>query len=127
MSHYLQLRSITCLGKNLRLQELYAQNNELVTITGSLEHLTNLETLSLHNNQLQKLEVVVHELRKLNKLKTVSECLFGLITLCVCGEAGGGGEEREREGERNWERDHERETYRLRKRERREVDVRKEN
>ncbi|KAK2151628.1 hypothetical protein LSH36_356g02050 [Paralvinella palmiformis] len=67
-----KLRSVNCLSENFRLAELYLQNNEITTITGSLRHLTSLQVLFLHNNQLQKLEVVVQELENMQKLHTLN-------------------------------------------------------
>ncbi|WAR01127.1 LRC72-like protein [Mya arenaria] len=55
------LRGISCLSGNFQIRELYLQNNELTDVSGSLRHLTCLEVLMLHNNQLTKLDRLVKE------------------------------------------------------------------
>ncbi|XP_036419824.1 leucine-rich repeat-containing protein 72 isoform X3 [Colossoma macropomum] len=56
---------------NCCLAELYLQNNEITSISGSLRHLTCLRVLLLHNNQLKDLEEMVAELRNMHCLQTV--------------------------------------------------------
>jgi len=67
-----KLERITCLHGNLRLSELYLQHNALKSICGALAHLTCLKVLLLHNNQLEKLDKVVHELRSMHTLHTLN-------------------------------------------------------
>ncbi|XP_013384676.1 leucine-rich repeat-containing protein 72 [Lingula anatina] len=66
------LTSINFLANNYRLSELYLQENHLKEITGALKHLTSMEVLYLHNNQLTKLEKVVAEFRKMQNLKSLN-------------------------------------------------------
>ncbi|XP_064599950.1 leucine-rich repeat-containing protein 72-like [Liolophura sinensis] len=67
-----KLRRISCLSQNFRLAELYLQNNQLVEITGALQHLTSLQVLMLHNNQLTDLQGVIREFSKMGNLKTLN-------------------------------------------------------
>ena len=61
---------------------MYLQDNMLVELNGSLRHLTCLQVLLLNGNQLIKLTDVVHELRAMQCLKTLSMCLsFQLLSL----------------------------------------------
>ncbi|KAL6471369.1 hypothetical protein MHYP_G00200190 [Metynnis hypsauchen] len=57
---------------NCCLAELYLQNNEITSISGSLRHLTCLRVLLLHNNKLKDLEETVAELRNMHGLQTVN-------------------------------------------------------
>ncbi|KAL4224483.1 Leucine-rich repeat-containing protein 72 [Mactra antiquata] len=66
------LRQITCLENNFQLSELYLQNNQLTDVYGSLKHLTSLEVLMLHNNQITKLDLIVKEFKKMQCLKTLN-------------------------------------------------------
>ncbi len=74
-NHFLfaQLRVVNCLSQNFRLAELYLQHNELKDISGCLQHLTCLKVLLLHNNQLEKLEKVIFEFRKMQNLEVLSK------------------------------------------------------
>uniref|UniRef100_A0A3P8YF87 U2A'/phosphoprotein 32 family A C-terminal domain-containing protein n=2 Tax=Esox lucius TaxID=8010 RepID=A0A3P8YF87_ESOLU len=56
---------------NCCVTELYLQNNEIKSISGALGHLTCLKVLLLHNNQMQKLEDCMAELRNMHNLHTV--------------------------------------------------------
>ncbi|CAG2200171.1 unnamed protein product [Mytilus edulis] len=67
-----KLRSINCLTNNFLLKELHLENNQLTTICGKLRHLTCLEVLMLHNNQLTKLERVAKEFNKMQTLHTLN-------------------------------------------------------
>ncbi|CAH1786897.1 unnamed protein product [Owenia fusiformis] len=67
-----RLRRLRCLNNNFRLAELYLDQNEMVEISGALEHLTCMEVLHLHDNQLTKLENVIYELRKMQNLKVLN-------------------------------------------------------
>lgn len=69
----IQFRRLTCLANNFQISQLYLQNNQLTDITGALQHLTCLEVLMLHNNQLTKLDKVVKEFKKMQSLRTLSE------------------------------------------------------
>lgn len=69
----IQFRRLTCLANNFQISQLYLQNNQLTDITGALQHLTCLEALMLHNNQLTKLDRVVKEFKKMQSLRTLSE------------------------------------------------------
>nr|XP_033786862.1 leucine-rich repeat-containing protein 72 isoform X3 [Geotrypetes seraphini] len=66
-----KLRKITFLTNNYRLSELYLNNNALVDISGALRHLTTLQILMLHNNQLTNLEMTVKELREMTCLQVL--------------------------------------------------------
>jgi len=46
-----KLSAITGLDANFRIKSLYAQNNGICTLRGSLHRFTFLETLDLSNNQ----------------------------------------------------------------------------
>jgi Leucine-rich repeat (LRR) protein len=67
-----QLRFPPNLTHNYRLRELYMQDNQLSTVTGYLAHLHGLTSLFLHNNQLQKLDLVVREFRHMHGLRYLS-------------------------------------------------------
>ncbi|XP_052802393.1 leucine-rich repeat-containing protein 72-like isoform X2 [Mya arenaria] len=67
-----RLRGISCLSGNFQIRELYLQNNELTDVSGSLRHLTCLEVLMLHNNQLTKLDRLVKEFKKMQTLKILN-------------------------------------------------------
>lgn len=56
-----RLRSTSFLRSCQRLTELYLQDNKIYSIAGTMSHLTCLKVLSLHRNQLVKLEQVVKE------------------------------------------------------------------
>ncbi|KAJ8049712.1 Leucine-rich repeat-containing protein 72 [Holothuria leucospilota] len=67
-----KLRMISVLSENYRLSELYLQDNELVDISGALNHLTNLRILMLQNNQLTRLEETVGEFKFMQGLETLN-------------------------------------------------------
>ncbi|XP_043921500.1 leucine-rich repeat-containing protein 72 [Protopterus annectens] len=67
-----KMRRLPCLTNNYHLTELYLNDNELVDITGGLSHLTSLQILLLHNNQLTKLEATVAEFKKMQFLHTLN-------------------------------------------------------
>ena len=67
------LQRLDFLQKNLALAELYAGNNHLSNIKGSLNHLKNLRILHLQNNQISNLENLSHELRHLTALEDLSK------------------------------------------------------
>lgn len=85
-SFSLQLRRLTCLSHNFQIAELYLQDNQLTAITGTLHHLTCLQVLMLHNNQLTKLDKVVKEFKKMQVLKTLSKFVSVKYELHVNGE-----------------------------------------
>ncbi|KAJ8299519.1 hypothetical protein KUTeg_023579 [Tegillarca granosa] len=66
-----KLRRINCLKNNFNLAELHLHDNQLVEISGALQHLTCLKVLMLQNNQLTKLEKVVKEFLKMQTLHTL--------------------------------------------------------
>ncbi|XP_052232387.1 leucine-rich repeat-containing protein 72-like isoform X2 [Dreissena polymorpha] len=67
-----KLRKLTCVANNFQLRELYLQSNQLTDVYGSLQHLTCLEVLMLHNNQLTKLDRLVKEFKKMQTLKILN-------------------------------------------------------
>ncbi|KAK6190712.1 hypothetical protein SNE40_002515 [Patella caerulea] len=67
-----KLRRVNCLNGNCRLVELYLHNNEIIEISGALQHLTCLKLLFLNNNQLTRLDSVLSELKKMNCLQTLN-------------------------------------------------------
>ena len=67
-----RLRFISFLPHNFRLSELYISDNSLVTIAHSIRHLTGLQTLSLNNNQLARLDETVSELQNMQGLRNLS-------------------------------------------------------
>ncbi|XP_061071998.1 leucine-rich repeat-containing protein 72 [Conger conger] len=66
-----KIKHISCLAVSCCLTELYLQNNALTSISGALGHLTCLKILSLHNNELRRLEESVRELKRMQCLHTV--------------------------------------------------------
>ena len=52
------------------------QNNELISITGTISHLQNLQVLMLHYNQLSDLKGSVKELSNIFTLKRLSEFTY---------------------------------------------------
>lgn len=67
-----RLRFISFLPHNFRLSELYISDNSLVTIAHSIRHLTGLQTLSLNNNQLSRLDETVAELQNMQGLRNLN-------------------------------------------------------
>jgi len=67
-----KLRHIACLKNNFRIAHLYLQDNELVSISGAICHLSCLKVLMLHNNQLTKLEETVSEMKNMQALHTLN-------------------------------------------------------
>ncbi|XP_073779984.1 leucine-rich repeat-containing protein 72 isoform X2 [Danio rerio] len=57
---------------NCCLTELYLQNNDILSISGALRHLTCLRVLLLFNNQIKCLEETVVELKNMQELHTLS-------------------------------------------------------
>ncbi|XP_029444874.1 leucine-rich repeat-containing protein 72 isoform X2 [Rhinatrema bivittatum] len=86
-----KIRKITCLTNNYRLSELYLNNNELVDIAGALKHLTTLQILMLHNNQLTNLETTVKELKEMTCLQILNlfqnplsqDSVYRLYVICL--------------------------------------------
>jgi len=92
-----QLRHVPFLRHNIHLRELYLNDNRLVDVKGVLKNLKSLETLLLHNNQLEKLDTMVHEMAHMQCLRTLSMyftrtfylyfklvLMDALFTLCFC-------------------------------------------
>ncbi|GFR43310.1 hypothetical protein Agub_g4377 [Astrephomene gubernaculifera] len=65
-----KLKKLNNLDVQKRLKALYAQDNQLCTLKGSLQHFKFLETLDLSNNQLRDLE---KQLRVLEKFKFIKD------------------------------------------------------
>ena len=59
-----------------RITELHLQKNELISITGTISHLHNLQVLMLHNNQLSDMRGSVKEISSIHTLKRLSEFLY---------------------------------------------------
>ncbi len=57
---------------NFRLSELHLHDNQLSDISGCIRHLTCLTTLTLHNNQLTKLDKVMKEFDRMHTLGVLS-------------------------------------------------------
>ncbi|KAK3731471.1 hypothetical protein QZH41_013648, partial [Actinostola sp. cb2023] len=64
-----EFRRLNCFRTNFQLTEVYLQNNLILEINGTLQHLRCLEVLMLNGNQLTKLTDVVHEFRAMQKLR----------------------------------------------------------
>lgn len=64
------------LDTNFRIKHLYAQNNKIKTLEGSIENMPHLETLSLYNNELRDLDKNIELLRKYTSLKQLGFFLF---------------------------------------------------
>ncbi|KAM9302489.1 leucine-rich repeat-containing protein 72 [Morus bassanus] len=67
-----KIQDLTFLIKNYCLTELYLNNNELTDISGALKHLSALQILLLHNNQLKNLGKTVKELKGMISLQTLN-------------------------------------------------------
>ena len=52
------------------------QKNELISITGTISHLHNLQVLMLHNNQLNDIKGSVKEISSIFTLKRLSKSLL---------------------------------------------------
>ncbi|KAJ8354515.1 hypothetical protein SKAU_G00220820 [Synaphobranchus kaupii] len=68
----IQIKNISCLAISCCLTELYLHDNAITSISGALSHLTCLKILSLHNNELRRLEESVRELKRMQSLHTVN-------------------------------------------------------
>ena len=77
-----QLRHVPFLSHNVHLRELYLNDNRIVDVKGVLNNLKSLKILLLHNNQLEKLDVVVHEMQHMMCLRTFSR-YFNLTAIHV--------------------------------------------
>lgn len=64
-----KLKSIHGLDKNFRLKELYAHNNWIKTLEGSLAHLNHLRTVTLYNNELSDLDHTLNHFKNLHYLQ----------------------------------------------------------
>ncbi|XP_074939061.1 leucine-rich repeat-containing protein 72 isoform X5 [Phalacrocorax aristotelis] len=67
-----KIQDLTFLIKNYCLTELYLNNNELTDVSGALKHLSTLQILLLHNNQLKNLGKTVKELKGMLSLQTLN-------------------------------------------------------
>jgi hypothetical protein len=61
---------------NLALAELYAGNNHVSNVKGSLSQLKNLRILHLQNNQISNLNNLVYDLRHLTALEDLSKSIL---------------------------------------------------
>ena len=61
------------LHNNYALAELYAGNNHISNLQGSLRLLKNLRVLHLQNNQISNLTTLAYELRHLSALEDLSK------------------------------------------------------
>lgn len=67
------LQNLEFIKTNFALAELYAGNNHISNVKGSLSHLKNLRILHLQNNQISNLNKLVYELRHLSALEDLSK------------------------------------------------------
>ncbi|XP_073674469.1 leucine-rich repeat-containing protein 72 [Garra rufa] len=67
-----KIREVSRTSFNCCLTELYLQNNDILSISGALRHLTCLRVLLLFNNQMRCLEETVSELKNMQDLHTLS-------------------------------------------------------
>jgi len=67
-----KLKKINHLDANFRIKALYAQDNQICTLHGSLPAFTFLETLDLSNNQLRDLDKQLKVLEKFQFLRTLN-------------------------------------------------------
>jgi len=67
------LQNLDFIKTNFALGELYAGNNHISNINGSLRQLKNLRILHLQNNQISNLNYLAYELRNLTALEDLSE------------------------------------------------------
>ncbi|CAK9109728.1 Leucine-rich repeat-containing protein 72 [Durusdinium trenchii] len=66
-----ELRRISHLDSNFRIKSLYAHNNKLTTVAGSISKFKFIETLHLFNNKISNLEKCLAVLSRLNHLRTL--------------------------------------------------------
>jgi len=71
--HGNHLQDLEFIKTNLALAELYAGNNHISNVKGSLSQLKNLRILHLQNNQISNLKNLAYELRHLSALEDLSE------------------------------------------------------
>ena len=57
------MESIEGLDENFRVKHLYAQENKIKTLRGSLEKFLHLETLLIYNNELRGLDDTINFLK----------------------------------------------------------------
>ncbi|XP_059370044.1 leucine-rich repeat-containing protein 72 isoform X2 [Carassius carassius] len=67
-----KIREVSRASFNCCLTELHLQNNDILSISGALRHLTCLQVLLLFNNQMKCLEETVSELKNMQDLHTLS-------------------------------------------------------
>jgi len=68
----LKQQNFSCIRSNYRITELHLQKNELISITGTISHLHNLQVLMLHNNQLSDMRGSVKEISSIHTLKRLN-------------------------------------------------------
>jgi len=66
------------LDSNFRIKHLYAHNNKIKTLDGSIANMPHIETLSLSNNELRDLDKNIEFLRKFTGLTQLG------INLIIC-------------------------------------------
>ncbi|CAF1172659.1 unnamed protein product [Rotaria magnacalcarata] len=66
------LQDLEFIKTNFSLGELYAGNNHISNIKGSLSHLKNLRVVHLQNNQISNLNRLAYELRHLSALEDLN-------------------------------------------------------
>lgn len=67
-----KISKVNFLGNNFRLTELYLNGNELCDITGTLRHVSSLQTLMLNDNHLTNLQATVKELKEMRSLRVLN-------------------------------------------------------
>ena len=66
-----RLRNLNFISSNIRLKELYAQQNEICDISG-LKKISGLQVLCLHCNQLRNISDLIDNLKSMVSLRTLS-------------------------------------------------------
>lgn len=64
------------MNENFRIKHLYAFNNKIKTLDGSLSNLTHLETLSIYNNELRDLDKNIDFLKKYTELQQLGQQFY---------------------------------------------------
>ncbi|RUS69896.1 hypothetical protein EGW08_022347 [Elysia chlorotica] len=67
-----KLHRVNFLSVNFRLSELHLHDNQISDISGCLRQLTCLTVVTLHNNQLTKLDKVMKEFDRMNSLSVLN-------------------------------------------------------
>ena len=64
-----KIEKVEHLDSNFRIKHLYAHNNKIKTLEGSIANMPHLETLSISNNELRDLDKNIEFLKKYTGLK----------------------------------------------------------